>query len=49
MFPSDAVDGDYYYRTDYTPVTLWEYSASKNSWVIFDYGGRKPWKVQILL
>jgi hypothetical protein len=44
MFPSDAVDGDYYYRTDYTPVTLWEFSASKNSWVIFDYGGRKPWE-----
>lgn len=43
-FPTDVSDGEFFYRTDYTPVTLWEYSADKNSWVIFDYGGRKPWE-----
>lgn len=43
MFPSDPVDGEYYYRTDYTPVTLWEYSDTKKSWVQFNYGGRQPW------
>ncbi|MED6699537.1 hypothetical protein VWH97_07355 [Escherichia coli O157] len=43
-FPSDPTDGEYFYRTDYNPVTLWEYSEVKKSWVIFDYGGRKPWE-----
>lgn len=43
MFPSDPEDGEYYYRTDYTPVTLWEYSDEKKSWVQFNYGGRQPW------
>lgn len=42
-FPSNPVDGEYFYRTDYTPVTLWEYSDDKKSWAIFDYGGRQPW------
>lgn len=43
MFPDDPSDGEYYYRTDYTPVTLWEYSDDKKSWVQFNYGGRQPW------
>lgn len=42
-FPSDPEDGEYYYRTDYTPVTLWEYNDEKKSWVQFNYGGRQPW------
>lgn len=42
-FPSDPDDGEYYYRTDYTPVTLWEYSDLKKSWMQFNYGGRQPW------
>lgn len=43
-FPSEPNDGDYFYRTDYNPVTLWKYSDEKKSWVIFDYGGRLPWE-----
>lgn len=43
MFPDDPTDGEYFYRTDYTPVTLWEYSDEKKSWVQFNYGGRQPW------
>lgn len=44
IFPEYPTDGEYFYRTDYNPVTLWEYSEEKKSWVIFDYGGRKPWQ-----
>lgn len=42
-FPSDPEDGEYYYRTDYTPVTLWQYSDESKSWIQFNYGGRQPW------
>ena len=42
-FPSDPEDNEYFYRTDYTPVTLWKYSAESHSWKQFNYGGRKPW------
>lgn len=42
-FPSDPDDGEYFYRTDYNPVTCWQYNASTNSWTVFDYGNRKPW------
>lgn len=44
QFPESASDGEYFYRTDYNPVTLWEFSQEKNSWVKFDYGGRLPWE-----
>lgn len=43
-FPESPTDGEYFYRTDYTPVTLWEYSDEKKTWSIFDYGGRRPWQ-----
>lgn len=43
QFPSDASDGEYFYRTDYKPVTLWRYNESTASWTQFDYGGRLPW------
>lgn len=43
VFPTDPNDGEYFYRTDYTPVTLWQYSDEKKSWVQFNYGGRQPW------
>ncbi|AMM43799.1 virion structural protein [Pectobacterium phage vB_PcaM_CBB] len=43
MFPSDPEDGSYFYRTDYVPVTLWQYSAENSSWSQFNYGGRLPW------
>lgn len=42
-FPSDAVDGEFFYRTDYTPITLWKYSDELKSWKQFNYGGRLPW------
>lgn len=42
-FPSDPVDGEYFYRTDYTPVTLWKYSDDSKAWKQFNYGGRLPW------
>jgi hypothetical protein len=42
-FPEDPDNGEYFYRTDYTPVTLWEYSDEKKSWIQFNYGGRQPW------
>lgn len=41
-FPSDPTDGEYFYRTDYTPVTLWKYSDELKSWSQFNYGGRLP-------
>lgn len=43
QFPENPSDGTYFYRTDYTPVTLWEYNDSTSSWVQFNYGGRLPW------
>ena len=43
VFPSNPEDGEYFYRTDYTPVTLWQYNAEKSMWTQFDYGGRLPW------
>lgn len=43
QFPSDAVDGQYFYRTDYTPVQLWKYNAKTSTWTVFNYGGRKQW------
>ena len=43
QFPSDPQDGDYFYRTDYVPVTLWKFSSDKSMWTQFDYGGRLPW------
>lgn len=42
-FPSDATNGEYFYRTDYTPVTLWKYSDEFKTWKQFNYGGRLPW------
>ncbi|ENR0918564.1 hypothetical protein ACETM9_003361 [Salmonella enterica] len=42
-FPSDPQDGEYFYRTDYTPVTLWKFSDETKSWRQFKYGGRLPW------
>lgn len=42
QFPSDPSDGEYFYRTDYTPVTLWRYSDETKSWKQFNYGGRLP-------
>lgn len=42
-FPTDPTDGEFFYRTDLTPVTLWQYSSESSSWVQFNYGGRKPW------
>lgn len=43
QFPSDPSDGEYFYRTDYVPVTLWQYSEEKSTWSQFNYGGRLPW------
>ncbi len=43
VFPSNPEDGEYFYRTDYVPVTLWQYSAEKATWTQFNYGGRLPW------
>lgn len=43
QFPLDPSDGTYFYRTDYTPVTLWKYSESTKTWSQFNYGGRLPW------
>lgn len=42
-FPDNPKDGDYFYRTDYTPVTLWKYNSKDNLWSQFNYGGRQPW------
>lgn len=42
-FPETPTDGQYFYRTDYTPVTLWKYNASTKAWSMFNYGGRLPW------
>lgn len=43
QFPSNAIDGQFFYRTDYTPVTLWQYDDSTKKWSVFKYGGRLPW------
>lgn len=43
QFPLDPVDGEYFYRTDYKPVTLWKYNEESSSWTQFNYGGRLPW------
>ena len=43
QFPDDPADGEYFYRIDFTPVTLWEYSDEKKAWSQFNYGGRQPW------
>lgn len=43
VFPNDPTDGEFFYRTDYKPVTLWQYSEENSSWKQFDYGGRLPW------
>lgn len=43
QFPSDPDNGTYFYRTDYTPVTLWQYSEENKTWIQFNYGGRLPW------
>lgn len=43
QFPSSPEDGEYFYRIDYTPITLWQYSSSTNKWSQFNYGGRLPW------
>lgn len=42
-FPENPTDKQYFYRTDYTPVTLWQYSAQTSTWSQFNYGGRLPW------
>lgn len=42
-FPSDPTDNMYFYRTDYTPARVWQYSADQNKWSLFPYGGRLPW------
>ncbi|BAQ02792.1 hypothetical protein [Klebsiella phage K64-1] len=42
-FPSTPTDGEYFFRTDYNPVTCWKYNADSQSWVVFDYGNRIPW------
>lgn len=42
-FPMDPSDGEYFYRTDFTPITLWQFNKSLNKWVQFNYGGRLPW------
>jgi len=42
-FPTDVEDGTYFYRTDYTPVTLWQFSEETQAWKQFNYGGRLPW------
>lgn len=42
-YPSDPTDGMYFYRTDFTPATIWQYSESESKWKLFPYGGRLPW------
>lgn len=42
-FPTDVRDGEYFYRTDFIPVTLWQYNKEQNRWLQFEYGGRLPW------
>lgn len=42
-FPIDPPDGTYFYRTDYTPVSLWRYETASKKWTQFNYGGRLPW------
>lgn len=42
-FPSDPEDGMYFYRTDFTPAQIWQYSAETKKWTLFPYGGRLPW------
>ncbi len=42
-FPLDVRDGQYFYRTDFVPTTLWQYSEADSTWTQFDYGGRLPW------
>lgn len=43
IFPENPKDKEFFYRTDYTPVTLWQFNAESNVWSQFKYGGRKPW------
>lgn len=43
QFPSDPSDGEYFYRTDYVPQTLWKFNSETSSWSQFNYGGRLPW------
>jgi len=43
QFPSDPADGEYFYRTDYVPQTLWQFSSENSAWTQFNYGGRLPW------
>lgn len=43
QFPNNVKDGDYFYRTDFVPVTLWQYNKEQNKWFQFNYGGRLPW------
>ncbi len=42
-FPDDPEDGMYFYRTDFTPAQIWQYSAENKKWSLFPYGGRLPW------
>lgn len=42
-FPDEPKDKEYFYRTDYKPITLWQYNKSESKWSMFDYGGRLPW------
>lgn len=42
-FPDSPSDGEYFYRTDFKPVTLWQYSSTTSAWKQFNYGGRLPW------
>lgn len=42
-FPTDPEDGMYFYRTDFTPAQIWQYSAENKKWTLFPYGGRLPW------
>lgn len=43
IFPEYPKDKEFFYRTDYTPVTLWQFNSSMNVWSQFKYGGRRPW------